>query len=171
MTELGNISERRLTRLTDEASNRETLPAFLIKHGGINSGFMLVQYTAAALASENKVLAHPACADTIPTSANVEDHVSNGATAARHTRTIAENLATILALELFCAAQAIDFRRERMTGERRLGQGTAPVYELIRRHVPFIEQDEVMYPHIEKVRELVVSGQVRQAVYQTIDCS
>jgi len=82
LTELGNISERRLTRLTDEASNAHVLPAFLIKHGGLNSGFMLIQYTAAALASENKVLAHPASVDTVPTSANVEDHVSMGCTAA-----------------------------------------------------------------------------------------
>ena len=163
LTELGNISERRLMRLTDEASNRETLPAFLIKHGGLNSGFMLVQYTAAALASENKVLAHPASADTIPTSANIEDHVSNGATAARHTRTIADNVATILGLELFAAAQAIDFRRERMDNDPQLGQGTAPVYALIREHVPFIEHDETMYPFMEALKGLVLSGQVWDA--------
>jgi histidine ammonia-lyase len=168
LTELGNISERRLMRLTDEASNRETLPAFLIKHGGLNSGFMLVQYTAAALASENKVLAHPASADTIPTSANIEDHVSNGATAARHTRAIADNVAVILALELFAAAQAIDFRRERMDNHPRLGRGTAPVYALIRERVPFIEHDETMYPHIEALKELVVSGQVWETARQAI---
>ena len=79
MTELGNISERRITRLTDECSNAHVLPAFLTEHGGLNSGFMITQYTAAALATENKVLAHPASVDTIPTSANVEDHVSMGA--------------------------------------------------------------------------------------------
>jgi histidine ammonia-lyase len=169
LTELGNISERRLTRLTDQASNREALPAFLIKHGGLNSGFMLVQYTAAALASENKVLAHPASADTIPTSANIEDHVSNGATAARHTRAICDNASVILALELFAAAQAIDLRRERMGGSPQLGQGTAPVYDLIRQRVPFIEQDETMYPHIEAVRELVVSGQVCAAAQQALE--
>src|SRR5690606_8436431 len=84
LTDLGNISERRLARLTDEASNQETLPAFLIRHGGLNSGFMLTQSTAASLASENKALVHPASADTLPSSANVEDHVSMGATAARH---------------------------------------------------------------------------------------
>jgi histidine ammonia-lyase len=99
LTELGNISERRLTRLTDEASNQETLPAFLVQHGGLNSGFMLTQYTAAALASENKVLAHPASADTIPSSANVEDHVSMGPIAARQARQIAGNVERILALE------------------------------------------------------------------------
>ena len=129
---------------------------------------MLVQYTAAALAPENKVLAHPASADTIPPSANIEDHVSNGATAARHTRAIADNVAVILALELFAAAQAIDLRRERMGCSPQLGQGTAPVYDLIRQRVPFIENDETMYPHIEAVRELVVSGQVCAAAQQAL---
>ncbi len=88
MTELGNMAERRLTRLTDGASNRHVLPDFLTKEGGLHSGLMLVQYTAAALASENKSLAHPASADTIPTSANWEDHVSNGPIAARQARRI-----------------------------------------------------------------------------------
>lgn len=164
LTELGNISERRLTRLTDECSNQETLPSFLIKHGGLNSGFMLTQYTAAALASENKVLAHPASVDTIPTSANTEDHVSMGAAAARQARQIAANVERILALELFAAAQGIDFRRQALGPEARLGQGTAPAYELIRRHVPFLDQDAVMYPHIEAVRQLVAGGELTQVV-------
>jgi histidine ammonia-lyase len=158
LTELGNISERRLTRLTDEASNRETLPAFLVKHGGLNSGFMLTQYTAAALASENKVLAHPASADTIPSSANVEDHVSMGPAAARQAKQIADNVELILALELFAAAQGIDFRRQVLGPEARLGRGTAPAYHLIRKQVPFLENDAVMYPHIEAVRELIATG-------------
>ena len=164
LTELGNISERRLTRLTDECSNRETLPAFLIKHGGLNTGFMLTQYTAAALASENKVLAHPASVDTIPTSANTEDHVSMGPAAALQARQIAANVERILALELFAAAQAIDFRREALGPEARLGQGTAPAYELIRQRVPFLDQDAVMYPHMEAVRELVASGELMRVV-------
>jgi histidine ammonia-lyase len=159
LTELGNISERRLTRLTDESSNQETLPAFLIKHGGLNSGFMLTQYTAAALASENKVLAHPASVDTIPTSANTEDHVSMGATAARQARQIADNVERILAIELFAAAQAIDFRREALGPKARLGLGTMPTYQLVCKHVPFLEHDAVMYPHIEAVRKLVASGE------------
>jgi histidine ammonia-lyase len=164
LTELGNISERRLTRLTDESSNQETLPAFLIVHGGLNSGFMMTQYTAAALASENKVLAHPASVDTIPTSANTEDHVSMGATAARQARQIAVNVERILALELFAAAQGIDFRRETLGPGARLGRGTAPAYELIRQHVPFLGQDAVMYPHIEAVRELVTHGDLMRVV-------
>jgi histidine ammonia-lyase len=168
LTELGNISERRLTRLTDECSNQETLPAFLIKHGGLNSGFMMTQYTAAALASENKVLAHPASVDTIPTSANTEDHASMGATAARQAQQIAANVERILALELFAAAQGIDFRREVLGPEARLGKGTALAYELIRQHVPFLEQDAVMYPHIKAVRELVATGELMRAVKDTL---
>ncbi len=168
LTELGNISERRLTRLTDEASNRETLPAFLIKHGGLNSGFMLTQYTAAALASENKVLAHPASVDTIPTSANQEDHVSMGPIAARQAREIAGNVATILAIELFAAAQGIDFRRERLGGNPRLGKGTSAAYALIRERVPFLANDAIMYRHIQAVRELVVSGELVEAVEKAL---
>jgi histidine ammonia-lyase len=164
LAELGNMSERRLTRLTDESSNQETLPAFLIKHGGLNSGFMLTQYTAAALASENKVLAHPASVDTIPTSANTEDHVSMGATAARQARQIADHVERILAIELFAAAQAIDFRREVLGPDARLGAGTAPVYELVRRHVPFLVHDAEMYPHIEAVRKLVASQKLARVV-------
>ncbi|UCC62444.1 MAG: histidine ammonia-lyase [Anaerolineae bacterium] len=164
LTELGSMSERRLTRLTDECSNREALPAFLIQHGGLNSGFMMTQYTAAALASENKVLAHPASVDTIPTSANAEDHVSMGATAARQARQIAANVERILALELFAAAQGIDFRRQALGPEAQLGRGTAPAYELIRQHVPFLDQDAVMYPCIEAIRELVANRALMRAV-------
>ena len=164
LTELGNISERRLARLLDETSNQGTLPAFLIKRGGLNSGFMMTQYTAAALASENKVLAHPASADTIPTSANIEDHVSMGCTAARQAREVLENAESILALELFAAAQGIDFRREMLGGDPQPGKGTAIAYELIRQRVPFLEQDVIMYPHIEAMRELVRSGELARAV-------
>jgi len=168
LTELGNISERRLTRLTDEASNQETLPAFLTEQGGLNSGFMLTQYTAASLASENKSLAHPASSDNIPSSANIEDHVSMGAIAARQARQIARNVEHILALELFAAAQGIDFRRKALGAQARLGQGTAPAYALIRERVPFLEQDAVMYPYIEAVRELIASGALAAAVKSAI---
>jgi histidine ammonia-lyase len=136
------------------------LPAFLIQNGGINSGFMLTQYTAASLASENKVLAHPASADTIPSSANIEDHVSMGATAARHAKRVADNVERILALELFAAAQGIGFRRQVLGPDAQLGRGTAPVYRLIRQHVPFLEEDAVMYPHIESIRRLIASGEL-----------
>jgi histidine ammonia-lyase len=162
-TELGNMAERRLTRLTDGASNRHVLPDFLTKEGGLNSGLMLVQYTAAALASENKSLTHPASADTIPTSANWEDHVSNGPIAARQARRVLRNLESILAIELLAAAQGIDFRREAQPDARH-GQGTAIAYTLIRQRVPFLEQDAVMYPYIEQIRQLVAGGTLHRAV-------
>jgi histidine ammonia-lyase len=168
LTELGNISERRLTRLTDEASNAHVLPAFLIKHGGLNSGFMLIQYTAAALASENKVLAHPASVDTVPTSANVEDHVSMGCTAARQACQILGNVERILALELLAAAQGIDLRRESLDPAARLGRGTQVAYDLVRQHVPFLENDAIMYPYIEAVRRLVADGTLADSVTQAL---
>jgi histidine ammonia-lyase len=155
LSELGNISERRLMRLTDEASNAHVLPAFLTEEGGLNSGFMIVQYTAAALCTENKILSHPASVDTIPTSANVEDHVSMGATSALKLRQIAENLEQILALELFTAAQGVDFRKKIIGANKKLGAKTQPIYDLIRAEVPFIEKDTVMYPHIEKVKRII----------------
>lgn len=163
ITELGNMAERRLTRLTDGASNRHVLPDFLTKEGGLHSGLMLVQYTAAALASENKSLAHPASADTIPTSANWEDHVSNGPIAARQARRVLRNVETILAIELLAAAQGIDFRAELMPGAQ-LGAGTAQAYAAIRQRVPFLAQDTVLYPYIEAMRDLVASGALRAAV-------
>ena len=157
LSELGNISERRLMRLTDESSNAHVLPPFLTENGGLNSGFMIVQYTAAALCTENKILSHPASVDTIPSSANVEDHVSMGVTSVLKVRQIAENLECILALELFAAAQGVDFRKKKIGADKRLGKGTQPVYDLIRRRVPFIEKDVYLKNYIEVVREIVAS--------------
>src|SRR6185295_13018203 len=117
---------------------------FLIEQGGLNSGFMMVQYTSAALASENKSLAHPASVDTIPTSANTEDHVSMGPIAARHARAIAANTTRILALEA--------------NPQARMGKGTQAAYELVRERVPYLEKDEFFQPHIAAVEELVGSG-------------
>lgn len=168
LTELGNISERRITRLTDEASNAHVLPAFLIKHGGLNSGFMLIQYTAAALASENKVLAHPASVDTIPTSANTEDHVSMGCTAARQACQVLDNLEYILALELMAAAQGIDFRREQLGQSARLGRGTQVAYDLVRQDVPFLENDAIMYGYINIIRGLVADGTLARSVSRAL---
>ncbi|MCB9101987.1 MAG: histidine ammonia-lyase [Anaerolineales bacterium] len=168
MTEMGNISERRLMRLTDEASNAQTLPAFLAQNGGLNSGFMITQYTAAALAAENKVLAHPASADTIPTSANVEDHVSMGCTAALQARQIVQNVELILALELMAAAQGIDFRKQKLGDTAQLGRGTQPAYDLIRQRVPFIAEDTVLYPYIEAVRQLVAGGDLVKATNREV---
>ena len=160
LSELGNISERRIMRLTDESSNAHVLPAFLTENGGLNSGFMIVQYTAAALATENKILAHPASVDTIPSSANVEDHVSMGVTSVLKLRQIAENLEQILALELFCAAQGIDFRKKRIGEDKSLGKETQTVYNKIRRQVPFIEEDVYMKNYIESVRKLVEEREI-----------
>jgi histidine ammonia-lyase len=155
LSELGNISERRIMRLTDENSNAHVLPAFLTENGGLNSGFMLVQYTAAALCNENKVFSHPASVDTIPSSANVEDHVSMGVTSVLKLRQIVENLETILALELFCAAQAVDFRKRKIGAKKSLGKGTQSVYASIRAQVPFIEKDEYMKDYIDLVKQFV----------------
>ena len=171
MTELGNISERRTMRLTDEASNAHTLPAFLTEFGGLNSGFMITQYTAAGLATENKVLAHPASVDTIPTSANVEDHVSMGVTAGLKLRQINDNVERILAIELMAAAQGIDFRRKQLGAHAHMGAGTAPAYALIRREVPFFEADTVLYPSMEAVRRLVASGALVRAVNAQVEDS
>ncbi|MBK7393464.1 MAG: histidine ammonia-lyase [Chloracidobacterium sp.] len=157
LTELGNISERRIMRLTDEASNAHILPPFLTECGGLNSGFMIIQYTAAALCTENKILAHPASVDTIPSSANVEDHVSMGATGALKLRQVAENLETILSLELMCAAQGVDFRKKALGADKKLGNGTRDIYNRIRSAVPFIEKDEYLKDHIESVRAIVAN--------------
>ncbi len=158
LTELGNISERRIMRLTDDCSNAHTLPAFLTREGGLNSGFMITQYTAAALATENKVLAHPSSVDSIPTSANVEDHVSMGLTAALKLRQVAENVTHILATELMAGAQGIDFRKQVIGADTKLGEGTSPVYARIREVAPFIEEDTVLYEYIHAVKGLIESG-------------
>jgi histidine ammonia-lyase len=160
VAELGNISERRVMRLIDEASNTHALPAFLTREGGLNSGFMILQYTAAALATENKVLAHPASVDTIPTSANVEDHVSMGVTAGLKLRQMMLNVEQILAIELMAAAQGIDFRRQALGADAVLGRGTAPAYARIRQHVPFIERDEPLHAYLMQMCDLVRTGQL-----------
>lgn len=156
LTDLGNMIERRIAKLVDESNNQHILPAFLTENGGVNSGFMLLQYTAAALASENKILSHPSSTDSIPSSANIEDHVSMGANSALHTRDILENIEVILAIELISAAQAVDFHR---TGDTivQLGKGTHKLYDLIRELVPFLHKDTLMYPIINRIKELVSS--------------
>lgn len=168
VSELGNISERRIMRLVDEASNTQTLPAFLTAQGGVNSGYMIVQYTAAALATECKILAHPASVDTIPTSANVEDHVSMGCTAGLKLRQVVDNVERILALELMSAAQGIDFRKAAVGHSAHLGQGTQAAYDLLRAHIPFVEQDTILYDFIESARQLVTTGELARAVNQKL---
>jgi histidine ammonia-lyase len=165
VAQLGTISERRQARLVDTAAHGGLLPPFLIEHGGLNSGFMMVQYTSAALASENKSLAHPASVDTIPTSANVEDHVSMGPIAARHARAIVANTARILALEAMMAAQAIDFRL-RSEPRSRMGPGTRAAYELLRHHIPFLQADADFQPYIAAAEHLVATGRLASAADQ-----
>ncbi|MEM3597179.1 MAG: histidine ammonia-lyase [Candidatus Bathyarchaeia archaeon] len=150
LTIVGNISERRIARLLDEKLNNG-LPAFLIPPQakvGLNSGLMTTQYTAAALASENKVLAHPACVDSVPTSANFEDFVSMGATAAQKAAKILQNTQYIIAIELLCAAQAIDLR-----GSEKLGKRTKKAYLAIRKVVPMLREDRVLSEDIEKTKQ------------------
>ncbi|UCC33199.1 MAG: histidine ammonia-lyase [Candidatus Bathyarchaeota archaeon] len=165
VTTVGNMSERRIARLVDENLSHG-LPPFLIHsevERGIHSGFMSVQYTAAALASENKTMAHPASVDSIPTSANFEDFVSMGSIAARKAAKILANSEYILAIELLCAAQGVEFR-----GSEKLGQGTRVAYSLIREKVPTLKKDRVMSMDIEEVRKLIRSGQLVEAVERAL---
>ncbi|MDH7595732.1 MAG: histidine ammonia-lyase [Candidatus Bathyarchaeia archaeon] len=161
LTVLGNVSERRTARLIDENLNRG-LPQFLVHKDvkkGLHSGLMYAQYTAAALASENKTLAHPASTDSIPTSANFEDFVSMGPIAARKARAVLENVEYIVAIELLCAAQAVDFR-----GPEKLGKGTRVAYELLRKHVPILKEDRVLSGDIENLKTIVHEGGFVEAV-------
>lgn len=152
IAELANISERRLERLVNpQLSNG--LPAFLTKKGGLNSGFMIVQYSAASLVSENKVLAHPASVDSITSSANQEDHVSMGTIAARKAREILENASRVIAMEVLAACQAIDLR-----GNKGLGMGTEIVYNIIRENIHTLDEDRVMYVDLNKCYELIKDG-------------
>ncbi|MCU0483409.1 MAG: histidine ammonia-lyase [Chloroflexi bacterium] len=165
LAELGAISERRTALLLDGRLNGG-LPPFLAPASGLNSGMMLLQYTAAALASENKVLAHPASADSIPTSANQEDHVSMGATAARHARDVLANVERILAIELLVGAQALDLRREGMAAELRVtaeaapapGAGVAEAHSRIRRVATRLDADRELGPDIAAASDLVRTG-------------
>lgn len=167
LTEIGNMSERRIAQLVDANSNGGVLPMFLTQNGGLESGFMIAHYSAAALASENKVLVHPASADTIPSSANIEDHVSMGATAVRQADMILTHAETIVAIELLAAAQGIDFRQQKEKGQ--MGVGTAVAYTLIRQQVPFLTEDTYMAPLIETVRQLVHGGNIKQAVEAALE--
>lgn len=164
--EIANVSERRLERLINPQLN--DLPAFLTKHGGLNSGYMITQYAAAALVSENKILAHPASVDSIPSSANQEDLVSMGTIAARTARDIVENSKRVLATELMAACQAIDFRKD---SGFKLGKGTQKAYDVIRNATKFIEYDTdiQMYQELDKVTEVITNGQLLKAVESVVE--
>ena len=158
LAELGSISERRTALLVDARLNGG-LPAFLGASSGVDSGMMIYQYTAAALASENKVLAHPASADSIPTSANQEDHVSMGSVAARHARTVLEHVERILAIELLVAAQALDLRLARPEGQGAApGAGVAEALSRVRARVRHLDGDREPGPDIAEATALVHEG-------------
>lgn len=150
LSELANISERRLERLVNSQLNQR-LPPFLTKEKGRNSGFMIIQYVAASLVSENKTLSHPASVDSIPSSANKEDHVSMGTIAARKAAQILKHTRKVAALELFTAAQAVDFK-----GLSHMSGFNKQTYSLIRNKVPFIEEDTYMKPHMDAVEKLLL---------------
>lgn len=161
VAELANISERRIARLVDHKLS--DLPPFLVAESGVNSGFMIPQYTAAAIASENKVLAHPSCVDSIPTSAGQEDHVSMGGYSARKASTILNNAKRVLAIELLSAAQGIDFRVPLNPGH-----GTAAAYKAFRSEIGFVEKDIYMHPLLTHSLELVNSGKIVNAAETAI---
>ena len=151
IAEIGAISERRCALLVDPHHSR--LPAFLVENSGVNSGFMIAQVTAAALASENKSLAHPASVDSLPTSANQEDHVSMATFAARRLGEMADNTAGVLAVELLCAAQGLDFHRPLKT--------SPPLEEVraaIRAKVPPYGEDRFFAPDLEAAKAMIHSG-------------
>ncbi|MFO7611702.1 MAG: histidine ammonia-lyase [Clostridia bacterium] len=148
LAELADISERRLERMVNPALNG--LPAFLVENGGLNSGFMIVQYSAAALVSENKVLSHPASVDSIPSSGNQEDHVSMGTIGARKAREIYKNVRRVIAMEMMCACQAID-----LGSKRKLGTTTQKAYNLVREKVDMLLCDREMYEDINNLEKLI----------------
>lgn len=159
--ELASISERRIERLVNPQLSG--LPAFLVNDSGLNSGFMIAKYTAAALVSENKVLAHPASVDSIPTSANKEDHVSMGTIAARKCRTIIEHAESVIAIELLCGCQAVD-----LLTRGNPGRGTAAAYAACRAKVPVLEHDRELSRDIDAMTELVRTGEIIRRVEEAV---
>ncbi len=154
LAEFANVSERRIERLVNPALSFG-LPAFLSENGGLNSGFMITQYSAASMVSENKVWAHPASVDSIPSSANQEDHVSMGTIAARKARMILDNAQKVIGIELFAASQGLYLR-----GDKKMAPATKAVYKRIRKSVDPIHDDVVMYEQMNKFDEMVKSGEL-----------
>ena len=157
MAEYANVSERRIERLVNPTLSG--LPAFLVKDGGLNCGFMVPQYAAASVVSENKILAHPASVDSIPTSANQEDHVSFGTIAARKCREIIKHVQYVLGIELICGAQAVDFKDSNL-----LGLGSSEAYKVLRNKVTFMESDRIIYPDMDMASEIISSKELLTAV-------
>lgn len=161
ISEYANVSERRLERLVNPQLS-EGLPAFLTKNGGVCSGFMITQYAAASMVSENKIYDHPASVDSIPSSANQEDHVSMGTTAARTATMVLDNTRKVLAIELLAASQAIWLRGEKC--EEQLGHYTKKAYEEIRKKIQPIEEDVIMYEEMNKMEALIKDGTLINAI-------
>jgi histidine ammonia-lyase len=157
MAELGSISERRIEKLINPALSG--LPPFLTQKGGLHSGLMMVQVSAASLVSENKVLAHPASVDSIPTSADKEDHVSMGTIAARKARDIVRNVEQVLAMELLCATQGLEFLLPLHPG-----RGIHEAYKVVRQKVPPIKGDRRFSEDIQKIHSLIESGELLRSV-------
>lgn len=148
VSELGNISERRIDRLVNPHVSE--LPAFLVENPGLNTGFMIPQYVASSLVAENKVLSHPISVDSIPMSAYQEDHVSMGTPAALKANQVIRNVQKVISIELLTAAQALEFHRP-----LKFGAGTSLVYQLIRKQIPKWTEDRVFYPDLEKINRIV----------------
>ncbi|MGH8136528.1 MAG: aromatic amino acid lyase, partial [Steroidobacteraceae bacterium] len=148
LAEIGALAERRIAMLIDDSLSQ--LPAFLVRQGGLNSGFMIAQVTAAALASENKSLAHPASVDSLPTSANQEDHVSMATFAARRLHPMAENTRGIIAIELLAAAQGIDFHRPLKTSA-----ALESAHAMLRKRVAFYDHDRQFAPDIAAAKSVI----------------
>ncbi len=161
MAEIGSISERRSARLVD--GKLSGLPPFLISNSGINSGFMIPQYVAAALVSENKVLAHPSSVDSIPTSANQEDHVSMGMYSARKGMEILDNVKKTLAIELLLASQGLDFSKPLIPGS-----GTRVVHESVRAEIPHLVEDQYLHPMIQRLIERLEDGTYLRTVEDAV---
>jgi histidine ammonia-lyase len=158
LAEIANIAERRIERLVNPALS-EGLKPFLVAAGGLNSGFMIAQYVAAALFSENKIYAHPASVDSIPTSANQEDHVSMGSISALKLGPILENARYVVALEALCAAQALDFKQP-----LRAGKGSQVAHDRIRQAVPTLDHDRILADDVETLVQLLKAGALRTTV-------
>lgn len=163
ITDLGNLSERRTNRLLNPNLNKD-LPDFLIKSEGLDSGLMIAQYTQAGLINENKILATPATIDSIPVSGDQEDHVSMGTNAARKLRTIIQNTQIIVAIELLCGCQALDFRRP-----LKAGVGSEIAYQEIRKVSSFINEDRVFYKDIDKVVSIVKNNSILDKVEEKVN--
>lgn len=161
LSELANVSERRIERLVN--GSLSSLPRFLTEHGGLNSGLMIAQYTAAALVSENKVLAHPASVDSIPTSANQEDHNSMGSIAARKCFNILKNVQKVIAIEMLTASQGIEFLKP-----LKCGLGTNTAYKEIRKSIKPLKKDRLLHDDITKAIELLEKDIVLNAVEKEV---